>query len=152
MTNIPSKQSPEERSEFMDEWGKPVLLPIAAGLVAIWIGVSGDIVWLNIAGVVAIMWGLRGVYERVPLLQSGLPLIAIGAVAGFIFYSMEFWIGLVAAIGVAALGGYNLYGRMIDAAGSLVEASVGAAEDKIVAAMNKKKSNSVANKEAEHDK
>lgn len=140
-TNTPSH--PEEDgidiAEFINEWGKPVLLPIGGGAIALWIGNVNDITWLSVVGFFIIAWGLYGIYERVGILQTGFPLIGIGLLAGFVFYSMEFWLGLIVAAGVAVLGGYNLYGRIVGIAGDLVESGIEAAESRIVAAAKKKK-------------
>lgn len=151
-TNTPSR--PEEDgidiTEFINEWGKPVLLPIGGGAITLWIGNVNDITWLSVVGFFVIAWGLYGVYERVGVLRMGLPLIGIGLLVGFIFYSMEFWLGLIVAAGVTVLGGYNLYGRIVGAAGDLIESGVEAAESRIVAAAKKKKQASSA-KGASHD-
>ena len=146
MTEIKNKHTPShpkddgvDVTEFINEWGKAVLLPISGGAIIFSIGNSSNMDWLSAIGFIAIAWGLYGIYERVSILRAGIPLIVIGAVAALVFYTMHFWLGVMMAGLVVVLGGYNLYGRIVGAANNLLESGVEAAESKVVNAAQKKK-------------
>lgn len=137
-TNQSPKQPLDIGSLITSQWFILIFLPLVGGIIATWIGLSTDTTWLTVVGFFALIIGAAGAYQLVPFLQSGFPLIVIGLVVGWIFYSMEFWVGLLVAIAIVALGGYNLYGKAVAAAGDMLETGLDAAGGKIAKAVNKK--------------